>query len=238
MAGHQPGLGEPLQRVRDRRPLGGDQLAEQAVRERQRQPDAARLDPAPAGGQVPQEQDEAHLEPRLGGDRPQHVELGRPAAGATQQRAADLRPRPHALGEVAVEQREPGRAQHPPVTGSLEQLVGVRCERLQQIAGADQLGRGPVTGAGLERDEAVEDQQARALAGELEPRAQVARRRPRPGRASRSRAAGRRCARGGRAPRRVPRRRRAGRCRADRASGRTREPVPRPRPATSGAQAG
>ena len=49
-AGHQTGLREPLQRVRDRRSLGGDQLPEQAVRERKRQPDAGRLHPPPAVG--------------------------------------------------------------------------------------------------------------------------------------------------------------------------------------------
>ena len=83
-AGHEPGLREPLQRVRDRRALGRHQLTEQAVGQRQRQPDAGRLDSAPAGGQVPQQQHQADLEPRLGADRPQDVELERAPAGAAQ----------------------------------------------------------------------------------------------------------------------------------------------------------
>ncbi len=112
-AGHEAGLREPLQRVRDRRPLGRDQLAEQAMGERQRQPDAGRLDPSPAGGQVPQQQDQANLEPRLGGDRPQDVELERAPAGAARQDPDDLRERPHAVGEVAVEHREPASGAAP-----------------------------------------------------------------------------------------------------------------------------
>ena len=78
--GDQAGLGEPRQRVRDRRPLGADEPAEQLMGERQRQPDAAGLDLAPARGEVPQQQRQANLEARLGGDRALDVEVARAPA--------------------------------------------------------------------------------------------------------------------------------------------------------------
>ncbi len=87
VAGDQPGLREPRQRVRDRRPLGADQPAEQLVGERQREADAAGLDPAPAPGQVPEQQRQADLEARLRGDRALHVEV----AGAPARRGAAAR---------------------------------------------------------------------------------------------------------------------------------------------------
>ena len=87
------GLREPRQRVRDRRPLGADEPAEQAVREREREADAAGLDAPPAPGQVPEQQRQPHLEARLRGDRALDVEIGGSRAGAREQRARDLRPR-------------------------------------------------------------------------------------------------------------------------------------------------
>ena len=61
---------------------------------------------------------------RLGGDRSQHVDIGGAPAGAAQQRLGDLRPGPHPVGELRVEQREPRRPQRPPGRSALEQLVG------------------------------------------------------------------------------------------------------------------
>ena len=58
-SGHEPSLPEPFERVGDRRPLGRHELAEQAVGERKREPYPARLHPAPARGEVPEQQDEA-----------------------------------------------------------------------------------------------------------------------------------------------------------------------------------
>ena len=46
-AGDQPGVAEARERVRDRRSLGRDELADQPVGQRQRQADAGRLDPPP-----------------------------------------------------------------------------------------------------------------------------------------------------------------------------------------------
>ena len=50
-----------------------------------------------------------------------------------------------------------------------------RTERLEQVPGADQLGRGAAADPDLEREQAVEDQQAEALPRGLEPGCQVAR---------------------------------------------------------------
>ena len=106
----RPAVRQPRERVRDRGPLGADELAEQAVRERQRHADAAGLDPAPAPCEVPEQQRQPHLEARLRGDRALDVEVGGARAGARQQRARDLRPRLDALRERVVEQREPASA--------------------------------------------------------------------------------------------------------------------------------
>ena len=141
------GLREARQRVRDRGPLGADEPAEQAVRERQREPDAAGLDAPPAPGQVPEQQRQAHLEARLRGDRALHVEVGRARAGAREQRARDLRPGLAALCERLVEQGEARRHERVPGRLALEQVVGARRERLQDVAVADDLGGGAVADA-------------------------------------------------------------------------------------------
>ena len=77
----EPGLREACERVGDRGPLGADQTPEQSVRERQGEADAAALDPAPAAGEVPQQQREPHLQPRLRGDRALDVQIGGAHAG-------------------------------------------------------------------------------------------------------------------------------------------------------------
>ena len=109
--------------VRHRRALGADQPTQQLMGERQRQADAARLDPAPARGQMPEQQRQAHVETRLAGDRPLHVEVAGPALGPAQQRLHDLRPRPDALGERGVEDREAHRHQRPPADRAGQQLL-------------------------------------------------------------------------------------------------------------------
>lgn len=173
--GHETGLGQPLEGVRDRRSLGRDQLPEQTVGQRQRQPDPARLHPSPAVGQMPQEQDESNLEARLGGDRSEHVELERPPAGAVREDPDDLREGPHAFGKIAVEHREPGAAQRPPAGRAHEHLVGGGTKRLQEVPGADQLGRGAAPDPDLQREQAVEDQQSQPVGGRVEPPREIAR---------------------------------------------------------------
>jgi hypothetical protein len=143
--------------MRDRRALGRDELTEQPMGQRQRQLDPGRLDPAPAGGEVPQQQHEPDLELRLARDRPQHVEVTRASLAAAEQDADDLRPRAHALDELAVEQCHPGWRQRLPRRRALDQLIRARLRRLQQVAAPEQLGDGAVGDAGLDRHQAVED---------------------------------------------------------------------------------
>jgi hypothetical protein len=77
-------VGKAGEGVRDRWPLGPDELAEQLVGKWQRQPDATPLDLSPATRQVPEEQGEADLEAWLGGDRALDVEVDHPAAAAAE----------------------------------------------------------------------------------------------------------------------------------------------------------
>ena len=160
----QPGLREPREGVRDRRPLRADEPPEQAMRERQREADAAGLDPPPAPGQVPEQQRQPDLEARLRGDRALDVEVGGARAGAGEQRVGDLRPRLDALRERIVEQGEPRRHQRVPGRFALEQVVGARGERLQHVAVADDLGGGAVADAHVDAERAVDHEHARPVA--------------------------------------------------------------------------
>ena len=174
----RPGARQPRQRVGDRRPLGGHQLAEQPVGERQADADARRLDPSPAGGQVPEQQHQPHLQPRLAGDRTDRVEVVGPALGTAQQRVGDLRPGQHPLRRTRRRAARTASAAAPARPTSRSIMSSTRTPSgLQQVAGAEQLGDGAVDDPGVHGHQAVEDQQPRALAGRVEPRPEVARRR-------------------------------------------------------------
>lgn len=172
--GDQSGLRQPFQRVGDGGPLGGDEVTEQTMRERKTEADPGRLDPSPAGGEVPEQEDQTNLEARLAADRAEDVDLGYSCPGSAQERFHDLRKRPNTAGEVRVQQPETRRAQDSPVIGSLEQIVGASVRRLEKIAGSEQLGRHPVADAGAGCDQSIEDQQARPVAGGVEPGREVA----------------------------------------------------------------
>ena len=148
----------------DRGPLRADQAPEQSVRERQGKADAAALDAAPAAGEVPEQQCEAHLQPRLRGDGALDVQIGGAHAGAREKLARDLRPRLDPLGERVVEQREPGRHERVPGRRALEQVVGARGERLQDVAVADDLGGRAIADANVDAQRTVDQQHARAVA--------------------------------------------------------------------------
>ena len=111
----RPGARQPRQRVRDRRALGRHQLAEQPVGERQAEADARTARPAPsappgATAAAPSRTSSRGWQVIA---RSTSRSVG-PALGAAQQRVGDLRPRPHPLGELVVEHREPRRPQRPP----------------------------------------------------------------------------------------------------------------------------
>jgi hypothetical protein len=142
---------------------------------RKRDANAGRLDAPPARRQVPQEEHETHFEARLGGDRAEHVEIGDAPARASEQRQGDLRPRSHAFGELRVEQGEPGRAESMPGVAALEEILLERARGLEEVTRSDELGRGAVADAGVDRDQPVEEQQAGPAVDGLEPPTEVAR---------------------------------------------------------------
>ena len=158
----------------DRGSLGGDELAEQAVGERQHQVDPRRLDSAPAAGQMPEQQIEANFEPRMAADRPHGVDVGGPSGRSAQERLGDLWPRTHPPAELGVEQCEPGLGEHVPDVVALEDLIGGMDVGLQQIPGADQLGRRARADLDVEGDQPIEQQQAEAGMGIGEDGAEVA----------------------------------------------------------------
>ena len=133
--------------------------------QRQRQADAARLDSAPACGQVPQQQRQADLEPGLGGDRALHVEVAGPALDPAQQGLGQLRPRPDAVREGAVEHREARRHQRPPLGDAGDQVVRLDLVGLEQVARAEQLGGDPIADPDADREHAVEHEQAGSVGG-------------------------------------------------------------------------
>ena len=91
--------------------------------QRQHEVDARGLDPAPASGQMPEQQVEPDLQPGVAADRAHGVHRRGAAAGTVHERMGDLRPRPDALGELGVEQRQPGRRQYPPDVDPGEHLL-------------------------------------------------------------------------------------------------------------------
>ncbi len=105
--GDQAGVRESGEGVRDRRPLRARELPQHPMRQWQCDADTGRVDPAPAGGKVPEEQHEADLQPRLARDRAQRIDVGDPSAGATQKDLGDLRPRPHTVRKLRIEHRKP-----------------------------------------------------------------------------------------------------------------------------------
>ena len=127
--------------------------------------DAARLDRPPARREVPQQQRQAHLEARLGGDRPLHVEVvgARPARRSSARaiwghgRTRSAKPASSTATRVGHE--------NVPRRSARQQLVGAAVARLQQVAGADELGGRAVADLDVEREHAVEQQQPQAAAG-------------------------------------------------------------------------
>ncbi len=136
LPGDQPAAGQPRQRVGDRRALGRHELAEQPVRERQREADPGRLDPAPARRQVPEQ--ERRAAPRAAAGT--RSRAARRVVGAPARPGAAARARSAATAAPA--RRTPRRAAR---TGSAtararrraaRAVVRARPGRLQQVAGA------------------------------------------------------------------------------------------------------
>lgn len=121
--GYQARMGQSRQCVRDRRPFCPDELAEQAVGERQRHPDACRLNPSPARRQMPEKKDETYFEARLARDRAQSIDVRCASDDAAQEGLHDLRPGPYPIGKLGVQQRELGWTERSPAIAPLQQIV-------------------------------------------------------------------------------------------------------------------
>ncbi len=133
--------------------------------------------------------------------------LGAPAAARARSGATD-RTR---SGEIGVEQRQPRRAQRPPARAARRRRSSSVLRRgLQQVAGAEQLGRDAVADPRLGRHQPVEQQQPGAGADGLRTSCRAHTRRSRRRACARSRAGARRTASARRAPGAGRRRGRAG----------------------------
>src|SRR5207248_11573037 len=75
VAGDQTGACPPSEGMRYRRPLRTDQPSQKVMGQREREPDAARLDLSPTRRQVPQQQGKTNLQPGMGGDRTLDVQI-------------------------------------------------------------------------------------------------------------------------------------------------------------------
>ena len=179
-AGDQPGLGEATEGVRDRRPLGADELAEQPVGER------AEVSRIPPGSTRPQraarcQRSSASRTSRRGWQEiaRSSVEVAGSALGATQQRLGDLRPRPDPLGEVVVKQREPSRLQRHPRTVALDHVVDARGRSgWSRSPGAEQLAHRAISDARVRHQQTVQYQQAGPMPHRGQPRSEIAPTRP------------------------------------------------------------
>ena len=154
-------LGELGQRGRDRRAAGAHELAEDAVRQRERDHDAVAADAAPALGQVPEQRLQAPVDARELRDRLRRREPQRALREPVEQRGGDLRVLRHLGGEAAVEHGERGRGEDAPLRVDRQQLaLGRRLPGADQVAGAEQLGAHVVGDDQLAGDHAVEHEQA------------------------------------------------------------------------------
>ena len=136
-ARHQPGARQPRQRVRDRRPLGADDLAEQPVGERQAEVDAARARRGPSGGRSARAP--APAAPRAAaarrsrGARRGRRRAGRPAAAARCVICGHGRAR---SANAASSTAMPRRRQRAPASRCARGCPPARRHaRLQQVAG-------------------------------------------------------------------------------------------------------
>ena len=112
---------------------------------------------------------EPNLEPRLAGDGALDIEVLGALARAAQQGQGDLRPRAHALGEGGVEHGDARGDDDVPGLEVVEQVVSGRRRSLKEVAGARELGGGPVADLHLHGDDAVQQQEAQAARAGLQP---------------------------------------------------------------------
>ena len=176
----RPARARRAERVRDRRALGADQLAEQPVRERQRDADArGSTRPQRAArcqsSSTSRTSSRGCTRSRAARRRSSARRSGRGAA-ARGRSAATASTRSANSSSSSAKRRRP---QRPPAHVALDQVVDPRAQRLEQVAGAEQLGDRPVDDPRVHRDQPLGDEQPGAVPGRDEPSVEIAR--PGPG---------------------------------------------------------
>ncbi len=128
-----------------------------------REPEPRRLDAAPPSGQVPEQEHEANLEPRLTGDGPDHVEVVGAALGAAKERVEDLGPGADALHKLGIKKSEAAGMKRPPYGLSLDQLVLMPARWLEQVTRSQELGDGSIGHACVNGQQTVDNEQSGPL---------------------------------------------------------------------------
>jgi hypothetical protein len=101
------------------------------------QADAARFDLPPARGQMPEQQAQPDIQPRLGGDRSLQVQTPRPSTRAPQQCAGELWPACRSLSKNRVQQGKAAWHQGLPFHLASQQFLILSALWLDQVPGAN-----------------------------------------------------------------------------------------------------
>ena len=159
--GDEAGRRQAREGVGHRRPLGADETAEQPVGEGQRDADATRLDPAPAPGEVPQEQRQAYLEAGLARDRALHAEIaGAPPARRTSTFEICGHGRTRSAKARSSNASRDGQ-ERPPIAAALQQVVERRDRQSwSRSPGPRSSVATPVATQRVDRDEPVDHEHA------------------------------------------------------------------------------
>ena len=157
-------LRELGERRRHGGPAGADELAQELVRERHREHDAARVDLAPALRQVPEEREEAPVDPRQLRDRLACRQASRPLAEPVQKSGVDLGIAAQEGADAAVEHGDPGHSQRAEADPHGDQsALGPHLPRPEHVAGAQQLRAHRVRDQDLAAQRAVDHEQSDVL---------------------------------------------------------------------------
>ena len=182
----------------DRRAPCADQARERAVGQPHRDQDAVGRDAAPALGQRPQRERQPVLEADELVDHQPHRQPALAARGAREERVDDRRVAHGRVEEALVEHGEAQRLQDRPARDERQVGVGaVGVPRAQDVAEAEDLGRGAAAEVEVAQQQAVDEQQAQRGAAGLQRRpphpsarsARAASRRPADGARDRARRA-------------------------------------------------
>jgi len=152
--------GKLLEGERDGGAPGADHATERFVREREAHDDPVATDPAPALGEVPEEREEAQIDPGQLRDGALERQRGRLASRAREQARHDRRPRLQRGQQVRVEHGDPaGSARRPAQLGRDERGVGV--PEARDIARPEEVGGDAPGHQDVAHDRALGQEEAR-----------------------------------------------------------------------------